>query len=539
MESYSSSFLKDTLIYILPISLSINFSLVLVGLGLNWKIFKKYFKEISSKIWFILLLIVIISFALRTFVAPIGHRIYYDEDIYLNIGQNILQEGKAILCNYGADGKCLEWIMNKQPQGFPFLLSFVFLLFGVKENVGFYTSIILGSLSSVLIFLLSYLLTKKKIISLFSALIFALLPVHIRWSTSVAVEPSTVFFTLLAVLSLFLYIKEKNFKISLLAFSSLAFAVQFRPEMFLLFPVALLAILLYDKKNFERFEDKRFLIPVVIFFILIFPHLLQVGVFKESSWGASGEKFSLEHFQGNFPTNSSFYFNNQRFPALFSVFALIGIGYSLKNNKRDALFLGVWFLLFFLIYCFFYAGSYNYGVDVRFSLNTYPPWILLSGYGFYWVSKLLHRFLKRKISNLNFKVIAFVSGLVILTQILFFSGFISEFGRKGWDARVAHDFAVKEVRKFDENCYVFSHVPSMFLVNNVNALQTWNTQNKERVNDIFSKTDCVLFFKGYWCHAEPYKSGICKYVRENYNLTTISSKKAGHKEFVLYEVEEK
>ena len=43
--------------------------------------------------------------------------------------------------------------------------------------------------------------------------------------------------------------------------------------------------------------------------------------------------------------------------------------------------MAVYFLLFFGIGLVFYAGSYNYGADVRYSLMTYPPLAILGGLG--------------------------------------------------------------------------------------------------------------------------------------------------------------
>ena len=40
-----------------------------------------------------------------------------------------------------------------------------------------------------------------------------------------------------------------------------------------------------------------------------------------------------------------------------------------------------YFLLFFGIALLFYAGSYDYGADVRYSLATYPPLAVLGGLG--------------------------------------------------------------------------------------------------------------------------------------------------------------
>ena len=43
--------------------------------------------------------------------------------------------------------------------------------------------------------------------------------------------------------------------------------------------------------------------------------------------------------------------------------------------------MAIYFFLFFATGLVFYAGSYNYGADVRYSLMTYPPIAVLGGVG--------------------------------------------------------------------------------------------------------------------------------------------------------------
>ena len=54
---------------------------------------------------------------------------------------------------------------------------------------------------------------------------------------------------------------------------------------------------------------------------------------------------------------------------------------SAVRHRRERLAMAVYFLLFFAIDLVFYAGSYNYGADVRYSLMTYPPIAVLGGLG--------------------------------------------------------------------------------------------------------------------------------------------------------------
>ena len=88
-------------------------------------------------------------------------------------------------------------------------------------------------------------------------------------------------------------------------------------------------------------------------------------------------------------------------------------------------------------------------------------------------------------------------------------------------ARVYHDLAVDVARELDDDCYILSHVPSIYLVMGKGSLQTWNGQNKQVMDDLFSKTDCIVFDDGFWCNLQPYKSSVCKHMFDSYNLQLI------------------
>ena len=74
-------------------------------------------------------------------VAPRTNRIYYDEQIYQNIGQNLADLRRAQLCNDGAivGGRlqCSSAEYNKQPYAYPHALSVVFRIFGVGPRAAF------------------------------------------------------------------------------------------------------------------------------------------------------------------------------------------------------------------------------------------------------------------------------------------------------------------------------------------------------------------------------------------------------------------
>ena len=67
--------------------------------------------------------------------SPRTNRIFYDEQIYQNIGQNLADLRRAQMCNDGAieDGRlrCASGEYNKQPYAYPHLLSVAYRVFGV------------------------------------------------------------------------------------------------------------------------------------------------------------------------------------------------------------------------------------------------------------------------------------------------------------------------------------------------------------------------------------------------------------------------
>ena len=526
-ESYEKTVIQNNLMWIGPVFFAATLGLIVFSGLWSFKDIKKLFK-FDRKVWVLLLLIFLFGAYLRIFVAPHTHRLYYDEDIYLNIGQNIAKEGRAILCNYGSQEKCFEGIYNKQPNGYPFLMSILFL-FGGGENEAHYVTAILSSFIVPLIFLIAYLLFNNWKTGIFSALFFSLIPVSIRWAPTTSAGSVSILFMALAFFAFLSYFKTKKFPILLFSISSLAYAVQIRPEGFLFLLVMVLAFFLLNRKLLEDMKSKKFLLVIILFSVLLLPHALHILTVKSESWGASGNKLGLEYVENNLKVNGMFFFENTRFPLFFSILSVLGLYPFLKEWRKKAV-LVVWFLSFFILYLLFYAGSFNYGVDVRFSLNLYIPLAILGGCGAMLIYKGLGKFIKRNYISFG------LASLMMTLAFVPFYGFVGEIGEKAWDARLAHDFVVEKMKDMDDDCWIFTHVPSVILVNGKNSLQAWYAQNPNIRNKIL-ENDCVLFYEEYWCNAEPYKSGPCKYFFDSFDMKVYATVSERNKNFTLYRIE--
>src|SRR6185436_2523832 len=100
---------------------------------------------------------------------------------------------------------------------------------------------------------------------------------------------------------------------------------------------------------------------------------------RNEGWGTNDARLSLRYVAANLRVNGRFYLGDPRFPLIFTMLAMFGLEPWRLDPKRMAI--ALYFLLFFGIDLLFYAGSYNYGADVRYSLMTYPPLAVLGGLG--------------------------------------------------------------------------------------------------------------------------------------------------------------
>ena len=146
----------------------------------------------------------------------------------------------------------------------------------------------------------------------------------------------------------------------------------------------------------------------------------------------------------------------------YTLLAILGL--SARRARSGRMAIACYFLLFFGITLLFYAGSYDYGADVRYSLATYPPLAILGGLGF----ARLVRWIR-----------ACQPGLPALRcwppRSCFSSSWYLPVVRAttdgAWAARADVQFASRSCPTFGSNSYVLTHNPGMFQLWGVSAGQ--------------------------------------------------------------------
>ena len=534
-ESYE---ITETLLWLIPLFFAIIFFIMTFSFVLCFKDIKKLFKKIDRKTWIILLVIFIFGLSLRTFVAPHTHRIYYDEDLYLNISQNIARDGRMYVCNYGTQEECFSHDYNKQPNGYAFLISIPFFLFGPSEIAAHYITAVVSSFTTIIVFLITYLMFENKKVAFFSSLIFIFIPIAIIWAPTTSQGTIFMFFSALTIFGFLSYFKNSSNKILLFSFACLAYTIQIRTEGILLIALIALLFIIMDKDLFKKISKANFLIIIVVFSLLITPHLIHTNAIKDSWWGEQEdeEKLGLEHVDNNLHDNVLFFLENTRYPVVFTALSLIGIAF--RKYNREKIFLIFWFLAFFGLYLLFYGGSVNFGVDVRFSLSYYVPLAILGGCGSYFIANLINKIIKKQLISVS------CISILIIFSFLPFYGFVNSVGIESWSARIPHDFIVENIDDLEEDSMVFTYVPSIVLINGGNAVYSGYITNDEIVKEIFDERENVYYYEEYWTTApiEPYIS-VKNYFHDNFILKPINSINESNRgmtrNFTIYSMEMK
>jgi hypothetical protein len=190
----------------------------------------------------------------------------------------------------------------------------------------------------------------------------------------------------------------------------------------------------------------------------------------------------------------------------------------------------VYFLFFFGIVLFFYAGSYNYGADVRYSLSTYPSLAILGGLGLARLAAWLTR-VEPRLPALP----ALTAALAL--QFLWYLPVVRATDDGSWAARADVRFASSLVPELRGHSYVLTHNPGMFQVWGVNAGQmSLAAANPAYLEDLAVRyTDGVYLHWNFWCNVQdPVQREFCTKVLALRPSEAVHEYRERDQHFILY-----
>ncbi|MBF0272486.1 MAG: hypothetical protein HQL98_10525 [Magnetococcales bacterium] len=469
-------------------------------------------------------------------LAPQTHRIFYDETIYLSIGQNLAHLNRAQTCHSGGESHgrmvCDRGEYNKQPNGYPFLTSLIFRLFGTSEQAAFHLNNLLLGCAAVVALLLVFPVGGGWQAGVFAAWVVILNPQNLHWFNTTAAEPAAALTVALAMLAAFHFRRTRTTPALTLLTGLTAFALHFRPESLLLIPlVALIAL------PAALTHPRRLLAHLVLFLFLTLPLWLHMALFHNHPWGSSGQPFSLEYLPDNLAVNGWHYLNNQAFPLLFTLLAAVGL---LRPGPRlrEQGMIGLWFLLFWGVFLFFYAGSYHYGADIRYALLSAMPLSILAGLGAetLWKGVLRHATPNPTIAT------ALVVALLWCAHWPFLP-LVRATTDEAWAARAdLHDARLMATR-LPPDSLVLTHNPNLFQLWGHHAAQLSLAQSDpDYVNRVlFPRYRGGIFLHhNFWCNVpDKLQNSFCDQAHQQFQTELIAEYLEKDYRFALYRLRPK
>lgn len=429
-------------------------------------------------------------------VAPRTNRIFYDEQIYQSIGQNMADLRLAQVCNDGSVEygrlRCDAGQYNKQPYAYPHLLSVAYRLVGLRPIVAFALNALASALTTAAVYLLTLQLFASRDAALCAAVLFALLPEQAMWAATAAVEPTASMASVLALLAAARH-RLSGSAASLAACVFLfVWAVQFRPESLLIAPVAL--AILWARLPDDIGRQGTWWIAL-LGIVLASTHVAHLAAVRNIPWGSAGARFALAFLPGNLAVNGWFYIWDERFPTLVTLLAIAALAMAWRDHVRWSV--ALWFAIYFGIDLVFYAGSYNYGADVRYALMTFPPIAVLAGLGAAAAISAAARMMPAV-------PVRTAAGVLVLFQFLWYAPVVRATTEEGWAARADVRFAESVARELPHGSYVLTHNPGMFHVWGINAGQMSRVVGNERFLQYLAGRypGGVYLHWNFWCNVD-------------------------------------
>lgn len=514
--------------------LGLNFFLILVALIPCLKDIRRAFSGLKRNTLLWLAVVTVGGTILCGTLVPTEHRIYYDEDIYANIGQTIAVAGKSAMCTYGTfeygEYQPHALLYNKEPSGWPYLMSVVFRLIGVEESYIFRLNNLLFGASILVCFFLTRIIVRDHRGALAAALVFALTPHALMWSNTLATETPAMLMAGLCILTAAVFFEHGRLRHFVLLALLLPFSSQIRPEGLLIVFVVLAAFALFRPR---LLADRQLWMLALLIHLFIVPHLLHLYAMSGYDWGAGGAKFATGFFQANLSVNGPYFFINKEFPLVFTLLALCGLFWG-KTAGRWRTAMALWFLAFWGIFLFFYAGSYHYGADDRFALLVFLPLSVLAGIG---VSRMTAAAGRRDPRHRFFA--ASVAVLLIAFGGAQFFPMVRVEGQEAWAARYDHTHAKVFLEHIPERSMVVTHVPDMFLLWGQNAISIHSAiDNPDLIQSLSDQYfGHIYFHRNYWCQAKAVTSSrACSEIARQYELTPVVTAQEQDYTYGLYQM---
>ncbi len=477
----------------------------------------------ASLIW--LICIIALSAFLR-FIAP----------------SNIVRTGEH---GYESNAIAMEPPIKTHPYGIGFFnfFEFFYQFLPKDDSYIFLGNKILGTLSTILIFTFSYLLFNSEVIALFSSLLFATLPVHIKHSASESMFILQIFFALLTLNIFLLFIQTNDYWLYFASILLLNYSIQIRPEWIVFFIIILFLFLIKDNNLLQKVSNPMLWLGFILFLFISHAHFVHIAskiIARESTIeGITLDINSLILIIRRFFSKNNIFFDFNWTPFWYLIYFIFGSILMFFNRKREFLFLFFSISLFSSIYLLTNAGTFS---DRLVFQNSYQMFfILAAGYtAFIFIKSIgIH---KNSIITLFFI-------LLTLSGPLLYKNFIIE----KYNPQNEYSFLKATIPSLSfNNCNfikledddgpkkvgILTGFPWYMMKGNYNSFSITELKNHE---DYIFREKCIIYYRALSCYrfaGFEQVTGLirpeCQYVENNFSFIPIKETSFKNKGYFSY-----
>ena len=295
------------------------------------------------------------------FSLPSGHRLFLDEDIYINVASNLTRAPVNQVTVVGGPDEIQVSTYNKEPVGWPVLLSFAFLIGGRSETIAFWFARLLFALAVAALYQLAreFMHTRRQ--ALLAAILFGATPVCLWYSVSTGTDMPAA---LMGILGMWGLLTGNG----PLAAAGFAFAAQTRLELLAFIPLVWLSPKISLKWKIGAAALVLAEIVHVVWLMSVAPVLKRAGEVSSA--------FGLRYVGRNLLDNLKYFFDPFGFPVVVSVFVAVFLWKKVRRPRAEVDLLIIWIFGLFAVYLCFFAGSFE--MNPRYSIQIVAPMTVMA-----------------------------------------------------------------------------------------------------------------------------------------------------------------
>ncbi len=437
------------------------------------------------------------SLAASIIFLPAIHRLFFDEDIYINIANNLAHAPVNQVTVMGGPDEIEVSSYYKEPPGWPVLLSLVFLITGRSESVAFWVARILFALAVAAVFHLSCEMIKSRRQAIIAAILFGATPICLWFSVSAGTDIPAA---LLAILGMWGLVTGNG----PLACAGIALAAQTRMELLILVPL----VWLLSKIPFKWKATTAGLVAVEIAHVFWVMSVAPVLAQAERVPAA----FSPRYVVMNLRSNLAYLFNPYEFFGLTLALAFgIAIygGWRAARDHHRLIYLPALGLL--CIYLFFYAGSFE--MNPRYSIQVLAPIAVLSA--------------------------SFMEGRRAILLFAIVLPYTHPYELPGYAQALAadHRMSAEIAAQLSPNDLIVSAQPEMFINQGRRAMNVlFALDHKEKLEEEFGRRK-IWYHSGVRTNASDTQDALADgWVKSNFELHLIQLQEASGMRVAFYEL---